>query len=294
MSNLASLKLAFIGAGKVGTSLALAWQACGIPIVGIHSQRHASAQALAQRLAVPAYDASELPALIRASDLVFLTVPDDAIAPLAHALSAYDWQGVAAIHTSGAHGQDLLSPLLARGAHIASLHPALPFAQPEANIARLHGASFALETSSASLAEQLQQLVQALQGHIIHIPAGKKAQYHAALVFASNYGVTLYAIAEKLMLDLGADKTSADNALNSLLSAMLDNLRALGVPEALTGPIVRADLGTLERHRDALQDASLRQLYRHLAQQTLPLAQARGIATDLLDAHLKDDSKWQD
>jgi predicted short-subunit dehydrogenase-like oxidoreductase (DUF2520 family) len=122
----------------------------------------------------------------------------------------------------------------------------------------------------------------ALGGHVLLIPPGGKAVYHAALVLVSNYTVTLYALALRLLVGLEADPAAAAQALNTLLAATTANIAALGVPDALTGPLVRADQGTIAAHLDALArtDADAAQVYRLLARLTLPLAQARGVDTD--------------
>ena len=58
----------------------------------------------------------------------------------------------------------------------------------------------------------------------------------------------------------------------------LDNLGALGLPNALTGPIARGDAGTVARHLQALAalDPDIAELYRELARFTLPIAEQTG------------------
>ncbi|MEO8396232.1 MAG: DUF2520 domain-containing protein, partial [Chloroflexota bacterium] len=73
---------------------------------------------------------------------------------------------------------------------------------------------------------------------------------------AARYGVitvTLYAAAESLLTSLGADKATADRALNWLVAGTVENLRVNGVPAALTGPLAGADVGTIAAHLRALE-----------------------------------------
>ena len=116
-----------------------------------------------------------------------------------------------------------------------------------------------------------------------------KKRCHSALVFASNYGVTLYAIAERLLMQIGAESEVSSLALNTLISGMVRNLQVIGIPDALTGPVVRGDVGTIEAHLEALQlfDPTLAALYRQLAIQTLPLATRRGVDTGLIETFLR-------
>ncbi len=147
------------------------------------------------------------------------------------------------------------------------------------------GATFALEAESVVLLGWLTDLAAALDGRVLIVPPGKKPLYHAALVFASNYTVTLYALAESLLVGLGADRATADSALDALLAGTVENLRTQGIPGALTGPLVRADVGTIEAHLHALGqvDRRLVEVYSELARLSLPLLVARGVETGTLE-----------
>jgi predicted short-subunit dehydrogenase-like oxidoreductase (DUF2520 family) len=137
------------------------------------------------------------------------------------------------------------------------------------------------------LRKNLYELVSALDGKAFMIPQGKKALYHAALAIASNYTVTLYAIAEQILIELGADKDTADNALNILVHATVQNILVDGIPKALTGPLSRADVGTIQSHLDALEDETLRTAYQSLARLSYPMLQKRGIDPKLIEQILR-------
>ena len=72
--------------------------------------------------------------------------------------------------------------------------------------------------------------------------------YHAAAVFASNYAVALLAVAEQLMVRAGVGAADAQAALARLAAGAVENVAAHGPIAALTGPIVRGDAETVERH----------------------------------------------
>lgn len=278
------MRLGFIGTGKVGSTLARLWYKSGYQIVAISNHTEAKAAQLANDVQCNVVSPLEV---VSCADVVFLTVPDDAIESLAESLIQADWQDKAAIHTSGAASIDKLQALADVGASVGSLHPIFPFADIETAIANLKGASFAIETQDEALRYSLQELVTALDGKAIVIPQGKKALYHAALVIASNYTVTLYAIAEQILLGLGAEKASADNALNVLIEATIKNIVAKGIPDALTGPLSRADIGTIQAHLQAFDDEQVRTLYENLARLSYPMLEQRGIDSNLIEQILR-------
>lgn len=268
-----------IGAGNVGETLARLLSRNGYQIGALYSRSPERGELLSARVGAVSVESRE--AVIAMCDLTLLTVPDDVIQEVAESINTPDAHGKAIVHTSGAHDSTVLQSLAGRGAWVGSLHPAYPFADVERSVAGLRDAAFAIEAADPTLHAWLVEIVGALQGHVLDIPLGKKAVYHAAMVMASNYTVTLYAIAERLLLDLGAQQVAADAALNVLLTGTLENLRAKHIPDALTGPLVRADVGTLKAHLAALRgsgiEPQLGYLYTLLAQLSYPMLEARQV-----------------
>jgi predicted short-subunit dehydrogenase-like oxidoreductase (DUF2520 family) len=267
--------LSFVGAGKVGTTLARLGYAAGYPVSAVYSRSRQSAGQLAALVGAEAVESAG--AAVRAGDLTLLAVPDDSLSDVVSTLAAENWPGKAIVHTSGAKDASALVSLAERGALVGSLHPAFPFADVETAMANLRGATFAVEATDERLRNWLSDFGAALGGRRLMVPPGGKVLYHTALVLASNYAVTLYAIAERLLLSLGAEQAAVDGALDALLRGTVDNLRAQGIPAALTGPIKRGDVGTVMAHLEALRavDADLADLYVALANVTLPLVGAR-------------------
>ena len=284
--------LGFVGAGKVGHTLARLWYAKGYVVSAVYSRTPDHAGELARQ--VGAEVAGSTAAVIQAADLTVLTVPDDMLSIVVgeveqEKLNHHMFRDKAMIHTSGALSTDVLLPLAKKGLVTGSLHPAFPFADVETALVGLSGATFGIETDAQVLNDWLVALVDAVDGQVFMIPPGGKAIYHSAFVFASNYVVTLYAIAEKLLLSLGADREVADNALNGLLSGTVTNLRQQGIPAALTGPLVRGDAETIRLHLEALGriDGDLVELYRELLRFSLPVLEARHLDTSFVEQLLK-------
>jgi predicted short-subunit dehydrogenase-like oxidoreductase (DUF2520 family) len=231
----------------------------------------------------PTAASSRAGTLAKAS-IVFLTVPDDAIGPLCREIADLGgWHpGHKVVHCSGALSSHVLQPARDAGALVASFHPLQAFASLEAAVASMPGSTFALEGDPTPLAE-LGRFVDLLGGTPLHLTADEKTIYHAAAAIASNYTVALAALASDLLVQRGIapDANTALRYLLPLLRGTVENLSALGLPDALTGPLARGDVGTVRRHIRALDECEpcapgLADLYRHLAQATLPLAQEKG------------------
>lgn len=266
------MKLGFIGAGVVGTALSIALSRQGHRVVAVGSRSMASAERLAAQL--PGCEVRSPQGVADAADLTFVTTPDDAVAAVVRALR---WRsGSAVVHCSGAASTDILEPARLDGAFVGTFHPLQTFASPEQALRNLPGTTFALEADEPLLS-QLSQLATDLGGTWVRLRTEDKVLYHAAAVMASNYLVTLVKLATDLWQELGVDAPEATGALLPLLRGTLANLERVGLPGCLTGPISRGDLGTIERHQDALAAVSpeILEAYRLLGRQTIPIALAK-------------------
>jgi predicted short-subunit dehydrogenase-like oxidoreductase (DUF2520 family) len=132
-------------------------------------------------------------------------------------------------------------------------------------------------------------MVSALKGKAIELRADQKALYHASASLASNYVVTLMSMAADLWTGFGQERGLAVRALLPLLQGSVNNIDALGVPLALTGPVARGEVETVERHLEALRRSSpaLVPAYREMALQTIPVALARGGLTESAAGELR-------
>ena len=278
-------KLSIIGAGKVGSTLARLLYQADYPVIAILSRTFANAEALAELVHARAVHTGQ--EAIEDADLIILAVPDDVLDIVVDSLAELDWANKAVVQTSGANSIEPLQILAKRGAMLGSFHPSFPFADVEAAMAGLAGAGFAIEAEDEQLRQWLLEMVKALKGKPILIPQGQKAVYHAALVIASNYTVTLYHIGQMLLRSIGASEEAISSALDVLLEATTHNILSQGLPNALTGPLARVDIGTIEAHLKGLQDENLRRLYIELARFTYPVLEERGIPTVAIEESLR-------
>lgn len=266
--------LGFIGAGIVGTALAVRLREKDYPVVAVASRTPASAQRLADM--VPGCQVYASPQdVVGRADLVFITTPDDVIGQIA---SQVEWRaGQSVVHCSGAESVDILEPAYRAGARTGGMHPLQSLASINHAIDNIPGSSFALEAQQPLLSD-LKDIVNSLLGWWLELKPGDKPLYHAAAVIACNYMVTLVKLATDLWQELGVNPKEATQALLPLLQGTVNNLGNVGLPNCLTGPIARGDLGTIQKHLSALESKApdMLTVYRELGRQTVSIALAKG------------------
>ncbi len=266
--------IGFIGAGTVGTALAVRLSEKGYPVTAVASRTPASAERLASLVnGCKVHHSGQ--AVADVAEMVFITTPDDAIAQVAAEVQWHSAQSI--VHCSGAESLDILEPATNAGAQAGAFHPLQTLASVAYAIENIPGSTFALEAEEP-LMSTLKEMVGALGGRWIELGPGDKVLYHAAAVMACNYLVTLVNLATNLWQTFGVPTSEATRALLPLLQGSVNNLGNVGLPNCLTGPIARGDLGTIRKHLTALESRAPGVLaaYRELGRQTVPIALAKG------------------
>ncbi len=271
--------VSFVGAGRVGSSLARSLRTRGFKIGALVCRTLARAEEAA--LAVGGGGASTELGDAAAADIVFLTVPDSAIERVCMDLAARGmWRGEhTVVHCSGALSLGVLQAAADQGAAVLSLHPMQSVADPISGAASMVGSFFGVEGCQRGLAVG-EMLVHALGGRALRIAPGGKAAYHAAAVMVSNYLVALMDMGCDLLVQAGLPRTEALAALLPLASGTLANILNQGIPAALTGPIERGDATTVARHLHVLgEHGELREIYSLLGGRLVQLATQKGSAS---------------
>lgn len=270
------LSVGVVGAGRVGAVLGAALREAGHELVGASGVSAESVSRIETLLpGVPHLDPE---AVVRAADLVLLTVPDDALQPLCAGLATVGaWRpGQLVVHTAGRHGIGVLADAAAAGAIPLAIHPAMTFTGTSMDRARLVDAAFAV-TAPGAMLPIAQALVVEIGGEPIVIDEADRAAYHAALVHAANHAVTLATQGAALLARIGVEEPG--RVLGPLVHASVDGaLRDVpGAVSSLTGPVVRGDAGTVAAHLAALEGRpEARFAYRAMARATADLALAGG------------------
>jgi predicted short-subunit dehydrogenase-like oxidoreductase (DUF2520 family) len=258
----------------VGTALGLAASRAGWPVTAVASRdpgRRARFVGL-----IPGARSFDVPAaLAEEVDLLFLTVPDDAVGSVAAQLRLYAGQGV--VHTSGALPASVLEPARAAGTAAASFHPLVAFADVERSAMALRGATVALE-GDGSLVELLGELATAIGAQPVRLPPGGKAAYHAAAVLSAGGFIGLLDAIAEVGRGAGLDERGSLAIYAPLIRQSLANAEALGIADALTGPLLRGDVETVRMHLATLRRLApgAVELYRAVAEREIAIATAKG------------------
>jgi predicted short-subunit dehydrogenase-like oxidoreductase (DUF2520 family) len=143
--------------------------------------------------------------------------------------------------------------------------------------ASFEGIIWGLEGDPAAV-EAAGGMVRDLHGNILLLAARHKALYHAACTLASNALVALEWTAVGLLGRAGIAPDAAAEVLVPLVQGTLQNVKSLGLEQALTGPILRGDIATVEAHLEALRGVpEALEIYAALGRGILDLAAKRGL-----------------
>lgn len=253
-SEVVRMKIGFIGAGKVGTSLGKLFVQHGIAVTGYYSRTKQHAEQAAEFTQTQLFPS--LTDIVHASDTLFVTTPDGVIGRISDEIAALPIKSKCICHCSGALPSSVFASAEAAGAQICSVHPLLAVSDRFSSWQQLEGAFFTLEGSGAA---DITQLMQQCGAQTATIHAEDKARYHLAACVVSNLAVGLSDWGMSLLEQCGFTAQQAQTALTPLILGNAQAVCTKGPKDALTGPAERGDMGTIQSHMACLnrQDQAL-------------------------------------
>jgi predicted short-subunit dehydrogenase-like oxidoreductase (DUF2520 family) len=258
------LTIGVIGAGRVGSTLAIA-------LSNHHNVTHVHTTSanFKDRLIkeIPGLKFSDIETIVNECQTVLFAVPDDALPGLI--------QGIAStigfkphqfvIHTSGRFGIDVLLPARSQGAIGFAIHPVMTLTGRSEDQNRLHECPYVI-TCEREHEPIAATLVITLGGIEFFVKEEDRARYHAALAHASNHLNTIIQESKKELANIGINQPEL--LLEPLVVASVENALLSGV-DLLTGPISRGDSETIRAHIVSLSDSAMLETYKSLALATL-------------------------
>lgn len=148
------------------------------------------------------------------------------------------------IHCSGA--------LVSKYAY--SVHPLMTFSQYLYDIDTYRNIPFICEKRNLEFA----QLLPNLNNKFYYIEPENKAYYHAMCVIANNFTTILWQAVKKRMKEkVGVDFSAMEIILKQTMQNIGDN-----IDDALTGPLIRKDEKTINKHLAVLNSDLISTLYK--------------------------------
>jgi len=267
------LKIGFIGAGKVGCSLGKYLAEQGVNITGYYDRDHKAAQEGAQFTGTEAYD--EIDRLIGDCDCFFVTVPDGLISSVFEEIRDLDIKGKYICHCSGSiSSREAFAGAEEAGTYAYSVHPLFAVSDRFETYRELGDAFFTIE-GDASHIDDIRRMLEDAGLRVRVIRPEDKAKYHLAAVMISNLVLALVEGGVDKLMECGFEEEDARQALRPLAVGNMEHALEEGVVRALTGPVERGDVRTLEKHLGQIKDPAERQLYMLLSGRLLHIAKKK-------------------
>ena len=269
-------RIGIAGTGRLAQALGRLLLQAGEPVVCIAGRDSQRTRLAADFIGIEPVALCAMPA--RASRFL-IAVSDGAIGDVAAVLAACVSGSEMALHTCGSKGVEDLQPLRDRGIACGTLHPLQTVCSPEQWTAALRGAAFGIWGDEPAV-RWARHIAASMAGQALTIGTAERPLYHAAAVMASNYLAGLIDAAQILMATATGDEDTARRALAPLIRTAVENILERGPLAALTGPIERGDIETVQRHLAAVRTLpfTIENLYRAAGLHTVDLAQRKGLA----------------
>ncbi|MBR5635504.1 MAG: DUF2520 domain-containing protein [Pseudobutyrivibrio sp.] len=265
------MKVGFVGAGKVGCSLGKLFNECQHNLLGYYSRTSSSAMEAADFTNSNYFQ--DLETLIKDSDTVFITVPDDAIGAVWEQIKHISIAGKMICHCSGSLSSEIFKDIEETGAFGFSVHPLLAVSDRYTSYQELPKALFTIEGNENHL-DEIQDLLESCDLKVTRISADVKTRYHGAAVLCSNLVVALVQAAQDELRKCGFSDSDLSDAIAPLLLGNVNKVLSVGTAGALTGPIERNDFGTVEKHLSTF-DGIDKDVYKVLSRKTLEVAELK-------------------
>lgn len=265
------IKFGFIGAGKVGFSLGKYLKENNIDISGYYSKSQHSSKEAAIFTNTRQYN--NLEDLIKNSDAIFITTPDNQIADVWNEVKKLPIKEKLICHCSGSISSEVFSNINNHGAYGYSIHPMFAISDKYNSYKDLSQAFITIEGHEKHL-ENLKRLFLHLGNDVAIISKENKVLYHAASVTVSNLVLGLINNGVNYLEECGFTKEMAIKALYPLIENNLRNIKERGAVNSLTGPIERGDLSTVINHLNVIREED-KELYRLLSKNILKIAKVK-------------------
>ncbi len=277
------MKIGFIGAGKAGCSLGKYFsgkaQQANILVTGYYSLIREEARWAAAFTHSTLFETVE--DLVAANDTIILSTPDGAVLKVWESIEKDSIKGKVFCHLSGSLSSDVFSGIENYGAYPISIHPMFAFSDKESVYQQLNEACFTLEGHPQAIA-MWKQILSKLENEAIEVSKEVKPLYHAAASVLSNHVIAVLNAGYHLLQECGFSEEEARRFSKVLVKNNVEHVIEAGSVSALTGPIERGDVETVEKHLKVI-GPDIESLYRVCGNELLELARVKNQDRDYTD-----------
>jgi predicted short-subunit dehydrogenase-like oxidoreductase (DUF2520 family) len=267
------MKIGIVGAGRVGFSIGkyLSERQSDMSVIGYYDTIRNNAVEAAQFTGTESFQ--DLERLVELSDTLFITTPDGIIAQAWDCIKEMSLTNKIICHFSGSLSSVVFSGMEETGASGCSIHPMLAFSDKYSSYQQLEKAFFTIE-GDAKAVEVMSHHLKSLGNTVCPINGDKKALYHTAASILSNQVVAVLDTGYRLLAECGFSRDDAIKASEHLVRGNVENVIRQDTVQALTGPIDRGDVSTVQKHLAALNGED-KEMYCILGKKLVEIAQVK-------------------
>ncbi len=246
--------IGIIGSGKLGVSLGRYFKKGGFSISGVSGIDPKEVEIASEMIGTRSI--FSVKKLLISSKIVMVAVPDDQIGRVWEEIKGKELEGKLVFHTSGTLSSKVFKGAEKYGVRVASLHPMMTFSDRMTEIQRMREMTIALEGEC----RELEEIIKMLGNNYFKVAAKTKVRYHLGGVYACNLLLPMVSRGIENLMMCGLKEGEAKTVLMPLIEKTIDNIKLKGVKGAVSGPLERGDIGTIEKHLEC-QDRRERKLY---------------------------------
>lgn len=235
-------QITLIGAGNVGTHLALRFCALGFPIQQVFSRTKTKSRRLAKQ--VNAEPCQDLTQIDNTATIYIIAVHDDGIATVAETLSSVLDPSKIVVHTSGSTSVDSIRRFFTNYGIFYPLQTFTKGVQPDFSTLPI-----CVSAGNSNTKKQLKTLANEISGNVYEITEEERQILHVTAVMVNNFSNRLFALAEEI---LDKEKISFE-ILKPLIQETVNKIRDHKAADIQTGPAARGDEQTIGRHLEYLK-----------------------------------------
>ena len=245
--------ISFAGAGRVAGALCreMYFASCNIELIVSESPKNG--RSLADLCS--ASWSSEL-VFPNSSDVIIVSVPDHRLKGVLDKLNCQPETLVA--HTAGSIGFDVFPEQLKRK---GIFYPLQTFSKGRK--VNFQGLPFLLESSDEQSSAILENLAESIGGKVYYVDNERRRILHLAAVFACNFTNHMLTVGKEVASNAGFTFEVLEPLIMETVSKAMD----LGPENSQTGPAVRHDQNTIEKHLELLSfSPELQRIYSEMTQ----------------------------